>query len=342
MYSRCFASDNFSGVHPEIFARLERANQGHVMAYGDDSFTEKAILKFKELLGKDIAVFFVFGGTGANCIGLKTLTESFHAIICAETAHIHVNECGAPEKFTGCKLLAVPTENGKLTVELISRYMEGIGDPHHVQPKVVSITQPTELGTLYTLEEVRKIADFAHQHQMFLHMDGARISNAVAALSVDLQKITKDAGVDVLSFGGTKNGMMFGEAIIFFNAKMAKHVEFFRKQGMQLVSKMRFVGAQFEALLSNDLWLKNARHANQMAKVLAEQLKKIPEVKITQKVETNAVFASLPKKAIASLQRDSFFYLWNAANSEVRWMTSFDTEKEDIDHFIKLIQKYVK
>ena len=341
MSTRSFASDNNAGIHPDILKAIEVANDGHVIAYGDDSYTEKAIAAFKKLLGNDIEVFFVFGGTAANVLGIKTATESFNAVICAETAHINVDECGAPEKFTGCKLLAIPTTNGKITVEQIAHHVHGIGDQHHVQAKVVSITQATEMGTLYTPKEIKTIADYAHQNNMFLHMDGARIANAVVGLDVDIKEITKNAGVDILSFGGTKNGMMFGEAVVFFNQKLAENFRFIRKQGMQLASKMRFVSAQFEALFTNDLWLQNAKHANKMARLLADKIRGIPKVKITQEVQANAVFAIVPKHSIQKLQEKYFFYVWNEEASEVRWMASFDTQEEDIENFVKFVKEIV-
>lgn len=339
MNTRSFASDNNAGIHPDILKAIEIANSGHVVAYGDDPYTEKAVAEFKKLLGNDIDVFFVFGGTAANVLGIKSATEPFNAVICAEMAHINVDECGAPEKFTGCKLLTIPTTNGKITVEQVVHHVHGIGDQHHVQPKVVSITQATEMGTLYYPKEIKAIADYAHQNNMFLHMDGARIANAVVGLDVDVKEVTKNAGVDILSFGGTKNGMMFGEAVVFFNRELAKNFKFIRKQGMQLASKMRFVSAQFEALFFNGLWLENANHANQMAHLLAEKIKGIPQVKITQEVQANAVFAIVPKHSIPKLQEKYFFYVWNEETSEVRWMTSFDTQEEDIENFVKFVEE---
>lgn len=341
MSTRSFASDNNAGVHPDILKAIEAANNGHVVAYGDDPYTEKAIAEFKNILGSDIEVFFVFGGTAANVLGIKTATESFNAVICAETAHINVDECGAPEKFTGCKLLTISTTNGKITVDQIAHHVHGIGDQHHVQAKIVSITQATEMGTLYTPKEIRAIADYVHQNNMFLHMDGARIANAVVGLGVDIKEITKKSGVDILSFGGTKNGMMFGEAVVFFNRELAKNFKFIRKQGMQLASKMRFISAQFETLFANGLWLENARHANKMARLLAEKIKEIPQVKTTQEVQANAVFAIVPKDSIPKLQEKYFFYVWNEETSEVRWMASFDTQEEDIENFVKFIKEIV-
>ncbi len=339
--SKGFASDNYSGTHPKILEAIQKANFGHTSAYGNDEYTEKAVKKFKEHFGKDVDVYFVYNGTGANVLGLKAVTESFNSIICAETAHLNIDECGASEKFTGCKLLTVPTNDGKISVEKLKHHMYGFGDQHHAQPKAISITQPTELGTLYTSKEVKELADYAHKNNMLLHVDGARLSNAAASLNKSLKEITFDLGVDVLSFGGTKNGMMFGEAVVFRNKTLSGDFTFIRKQGMQLASKMRFISAQFEELLSNDLWLKNAQHSNKMAKILAEEVKKIPQIKITQKVEANGVFAIFPKQYIPNLQKEYFFYVWNEQTSEVRWMCSFDTTEEDIHDFVAFLKKIV-
>src|SRR5216683_2141456 len=262
--SRSFASDNNAGVHLEVLKAITAANQGHVVGYGDDPYTDSAVRQFKRHFGDDVEVFFVFNGTAANCLGLKALTNSYHAVICAEAAHIYVDECGAPEKFTGCKLIPISTRDGKLTVESVEHAYHGIGDQHHVQPRVISITQSTEVGTVYRPEEIQALARFAHDREMFLHMDGARISNAAASLGQTLRQATRDLGVDALSFGGTKNGLMGAEAVVFFDKKLSRNFHYLRKQGMQLASKMRFISAQLDTLLSNDLWLKNARHANRM------------------------------------------------------------------------------
>ncbi len=337
-----FASDNNSGVHPQIIEALVEVNKEHEIAYGDDPTTEKAVKKFKELLGDDIEVFFVFTGTAANVLGLKAVTESFHSIISANTAHINVDECGAPEKFTGCKLIPIQTSNGKITVEGIKPHMHGFGFEHHSQPGIISITQVTELGTLYQVEEIRELAEYAHKNGLYLHMDGARIANAAVALNKDFKEFTKDVGVDVLSFGGTKNGMMYGEAIVFFKPELAKVFKYYRKQGMQLASKMRYISAQFLAYLTNDLWKKNASHSNKMAQILAKKVKEIPQIKITQAVEANGVFAIIPSEIIEELQKHYFFYVWDELTSEVRWMTSFDTTLEDIEGFIKVLKELLK
>ena len=336
-----FASDNHSGVHPDILKAIVSANVDYTIAYGDDEYTERAVKKFKEHFGDNIDVYFVYNGTAANILGLKTVTHSFNSIICAETAHLNVHECCGPEKFTGCKLITILASNGKLTVDQIEPYVVGFGDPHVAQPKVISITQPTELGTVYTLKEIKELSDFAHKNGMLIHMDGARLYNAAASLNVGMKEITGDAGVDILSFGGTKNGMMFGEAVIFFNKKVSKDFVYIRKQGMQLASKMRFISAQFEAFLSNDLWLKNARYANKMTQLLHKELKDVPQIKIAQKVEANAIFAIIPKKYIIPLQKEYFFHVFNERTSEVRWMCSFDTTKEDIMNFTEIIRKTI-
>ena len=338
---RGFASDNNSGVHPQILQAISKANLGHTIGYGDDVFTENAIKKFKMFFGENSEVYFVFTGTAANTLGLKAITNSYNSIICAETAHINVDECGAPEKFTGCKLIPIPTENGKITPEQIRKHLHGFGFEHHSQPKTISITQSTEMGTVYTIEEINEITKLAHEFGMFVHMDGARISNAAVALNKDFKEFTRDAGVDVLSFGGTKNGMMFGEALIFFDKKLSEDFKYYRKQGMQLFSKMRFIAVQFEEFLSDDLWRKNAEHSNKMAKILETEVRKIPQIQITQPVQTNAVFAIIPKEIIPILQQKYFFYVWDENKSEVRWMTSFDTTEDDIYDFTTHLQAII-
>ena len=339
--SRGFASDNNAGVHPLILEAMKSVNEGHVIAYGDDPYTEKARSQLKEIFGADSEVFFVFIGTAANVLGLSTLTQSYQAVICPDTAHIHVDECGAPEKFTGCKLLTCDTPDGKLRVDHIAAHMHGIGFEHHVQPRVVSITQASELGTLYSLAEIREIANYAHDNGMLLHMDGARISNAAVALDSGFYEMTGGAGVDVLSFGGTKNGMMYGEAIVFFNPALCEDFKYRRKQGMQLASKMRYIAAQFSAFLEDDLWKKNAAHANRMARKLYAAVRDIPGVEVSRKVESNAVFARIPSQIIPALQEEFFFYIWDEDISEVRWMCSFDTEEADIESFASLLRSLI-
>lgn len=340
--TRGFASDNNSGVHPDILTAIVNANKGHEIAYGDDTYTPQAIARFKHLFGLETEVFFVLTGTGANVLGINNLGSSFHAIICPETAHINVDECGAPDKFTGMKTIAVPTTDGKLTVDLVKPQLYGIGFEHHSQPRVISITQPTEVGTLYTVDEIKTLADFAHKNNMYLQMDGARISNAVAALDIPVADFTVNAGVDVLSFGGTKNGMMYGEAVLFFNKKLADNFKYFRKQGMQLASKMRFISAQFLAFFDNNLWLKNASHANKMAQKLFHAVKNIEGVRVTQQVQANGVFAIIPGHLIAPLQKEYFFYSWDENTNEVRWMCSYDTTEEDIAEFAAILQHLIQ
>jgi threonine aldolase len=340
--SRNFASDNNAGVHPEILEAIAQANRGHVVAYGDDPYTYSAIRKFEEHFGPDIAVFFTFNGTGANVLSLQALTQSFHSVLCSAYAHIYTDECGAPEKHTGCKLIPLPQENGKITLESVRHAYHGDGDEHHSQPRVISITQSTEMGTVYQPEEIQALAQFAHEHDMFLHVDGARIANAAAALGQTLRQATRDLGVDVLSFGGTKNGIMGGEAVVFFNPERGKDFLYLRKQSMQLASKMRFIAAQFEALLTNDLWRRSAEHSNRMARLLEKEVSRIPGVKVVWKVEANGVFAQIPQHSIEKIKQQYFFYTWMEEESIVRWMCSFDTTEEDIRQFAEVVAEAVK
>jgi threonine aldolase len=340
--TRSFASDNNAGVHPEILEAIARANQGHVIAYGDDPFTRSAVAKFEEHFGPGIDVFFTFNGTGANVLGLQALTRPYHAVLCSDYAHIYSDECGAPEKHTGCKLIPLPHQDGKITVDAVRHAYHGIGDQHHVQARVVSITQSTEMGTVYRPEEIQALATFAHEHKMFLHLDGARIANAAVSLGQSLRAATRDLGVDVLSFGGTKNGIMGGEAVVFFNRPLSADFLYLRKQGMQLASKMRFIAAQFEALLTDDLWRRSAERANGMARVLEAEVRKIPQVRIAWKVEANGVFAQIPQHAIERIKERYFFYPWIEEESIVRWMCSFDTTEEDVKEFVKVIAEAVK
>jgi threonine aldolase len=283
-------------------------------------------------------VFFAYNGTGANVLGLSALVHSFNSIICSDLAHINVDESTAPEKFMGCKLVSIPTKDGKIYPDQIEEKIIRVDDQHHPQFKVISISQTTEYGTAYSVEEVRAISHVAKKHNLFLHMDGSRISNASVSLGKDFRQFTVDAGVDVLSFGGTKNGMMFGEAVLFFKPELAQYFKYIRKQGMQLHSKMRFISAQFEALLTNDLWRKNAEHANRMAKLLEGELRKC-NVTITQSVDANGIFALLSPNVIEELQKEHFFYVWNEKTNEVRLMCSFDTTEEEIKNFGKKLKE---
>lgn len=339
---RSFASDNNATVHPEVLEAIHRANAGHAVGYGNDPYTESAVKKFREHFGEDVEVFFVFNGTAANVLSLQALTRPFHAVLCPELSHIYTDECGAPERFTGCKLVPLKAPLGKLSVEAVADAYHGIGDEHHVQPKVISITQTTEMGTVYRPEEIRALAKFAHEREMFLHMDGARIANATAAQELTLRQATRDLGVDVLSFGGTKNGVMGVEAVVFFRPELAPDFLFIRKQGMQLASKMRFMSAQMEALFTNDLWRRNAEHANRMARLLEQELRKISQVKIVYPVEANGVFVQIPRASIAQIQERYFFYIWNEEESVVRWMCSFDTTEQDVREFAAFVAETVE
>jgi threonine aldolase len=336
---RGFASDNYSGVHPEILAALAAANGGHQVAYGEDEYTRKLEGLVVDLFGEGAECYPVFNGTGANVVSLQSLLPRWGAVVCAGTAHINVDENGAPERIGGMKLLQVPTTDGKLTPELIDREAWGWGDEHRAQPLAVSITQTTELGTCYTPEEVKAIADHVHARGMKLHMDGARLANAAAHLGVPLRAFTRDAGVDILSFGGTKNGLLFGELVIALNPEAAHGLKYLRKMDMQLASKMRFISAQFIALLEDGLWLRSAGHANDMASRLRAAVDGIDGVEPTQATQSNGVFAILPP-GVADRLRNSFkFYDWNEAKREVRWMCSFDTTEADIDAFVAAIRR---
>ena len=336
-----FASDNNSGVHPDVMKAIVEVNKEHAVGYGGDEVTARAEVLFKQVFGDRAKVFFVYNGTGANVIALQAMTRPFNAVIAADTAHINVDECGAPEKHTGCKMLTIKTPDGKLTPDLIQQHLHGFGFEHHSQPGVVSITQSTEMGTLYSLEELKRLSDFVHSNGLFLHMDGARISNAAAALGCDFREMTTDVGVDVLSFGGTKNGLMFGEAVVFLNPDFVENAKYIRKQTTQLHSKMRFIAAQFEAFLTDGLWRKNAEHSNYMASLLARELESVKEVQLTQKPQANGVFAIVPPQIIEPLQQKYFFYMWDESRNEVRWMTSFDTTEEEIKGFVTEIKMLV-
>jgi threonine aldolase len=338
---RGFASDNNAGIHPEVLQAIDRANSGHCVGYGDDSFTAEAQQEFRRHFGEEVKVFFVFTGTGANVLAVRSVTQSYNSIICAHPAHLNVDECGAPENFTGCKIETLPSADAKIRPEQIEGLLEFHGNEHHAQPRVISITQTTELGTVYRIAEIEALADFAHRNGMVLHMDGARLSNAAVSLKCSLRAVTGDAGVDVLSFGGTKNGLMLGEAVVFFKPELAEGFKYIRKQGMQLGSKMRFISAQFTALLRNELWHQNAEHANRMARYLARLLKHVPGVHIVHEVEANAVFAKIPAHIVEELQRRSFFYLWDSKETVARFMASFDTTEEDVDQFVASIRELI-
>ncbi|BAU81538.1 low-specificity L-threonine aldolase [Streptomyces laurentii] len=336
---RGFASDNYAGAHPEILAAIALANGGHQVSYGEDQYTEHLQRIMHSHFGPTAEAFPVFNGTGANVTALQALTDRWGAVICAESAHINVDEGGAPERMGGLKLLTVPTPDGKLTPELIDRQAWGWEDEHRAMPQVVSITQNTELGTVYTVEEIRAIVDHSHAKGMKVHLDGARIANAAASLDVPMRAFTNAVGVDVLSYGGTKNGMLFGEAVVVLNPDAVSHMKHLRKLSMQLASKMRFVSVQLEALLAKDLWLRNARHANAMARRLADGVQGVDGVEILYPVQANAVFARLPHEVSRRLQQRFRFYFWDEAAGDVRWMCSFDTTEDDVDAFLQALKE---
>lgn len=331
---KAFASDNWAGVHPQIMEAIIKANEEHQAAYGDDDFTKLAEQRFKEIFGAQAKAYFVYNGTAANIIALDSICHSFNSVICTEHAHVHVDECGALEKHAGIKLIAIPSSDGKLYPPQIKDFVKADRIPHQSIPAVISITQSTELGTIYSLEEIKALAELAHDNGLFLHMDGARVSNAAVGLGVDFKTMVTDTGVDVLSFGGTKNGLMFGEAIVFLNKDLGEHVELYRKQGMHLASKMRYVAAQFLALFENELWKKNAEHSNAMAQILAEKLDSIPQIRITQEVQSNGVWAIMPEELAKKLQDSGFFYPWEERTSEYRLMCSWDTTEKDIEQLV--------
>lgn len=337
---RTFASDNTAPVAPEILQAIIDANEGDAVSYGHDERTERALEKLREVFGDGTDAYFVFNGTGANVVALSCLVRPYEAVICPASAHLQTDECGAFERFTGCKVLPVAAKDGKIHLDDLLSFTLGSREEHHVQPRVVSISQSTEFGTLYTPEELRAICAFAHENGWLVHVDGARIANAAAALGLGLRECTRDLGVDVLTFGGTKNGLLLGEAILFFDKSLhAGTAAFARKQGMQLASKMRYVAAQFSALLENDRWHAYASHANAMARRLAERVAAIPGVRITRPVECNAVFATLDRAIIPQLQQQYFFYVFEESLPEVRWMTHHATSAQDVDAFAQAIMR---
>ncbi|WP_415714605.1 threonine aldolase family protein [Maridesulfovibrio sp.] len=337
---RSFASDNYSGVHPEIMQAIMEANENHMSSYGADPVSAEAVKLFKNIFGEQAKSFFLTTGTATNTLILRHLCKSWNSVICSHDAHINVDECGSPESM-GIKLMPAETENGKISVESIKPLIPSEPDVHRAQPAVISITQNTELGTLYSISEIKSICDFAHSKGLYVHMDGARIANAATALGVSFKEMTVDCGVDVLSFGGTKNGCMCAEAAVFINPEAGENFEYLRKQNMQLISKMRYVGAQFKALLTDELWKRNAGHSNAMASRLAEKAGAIAGVKITRPVEANGVFAIIPEHAVEKLQERFPFYIWDEQTGEVRWMTSWSTTDEDIDDFCTALKELI-
>ena len=338
---KSFASDNWSGVCPEIMESLTATNNaGHIPAYGEleDPVTLTAEEKFNVVFGTSVKVFFVYNGTAANVLGVQHLMRPYEAIVLAHSSHMNEDECGAPEKISGSKIYAIETTDGKITADDVKPFLRSVGFQHHSQPKVISISQVTEMGTIYSCEEIAALADFAHNNNLYLHVDGARIANAAVALDATFKEMITDTGVDVLSFGGTKNGLMFGEAVVFLKPALANDFEYSRKQGMQLHSKMRFIAAQFDRYLTRELWKQNAVAANSMARLLADELAKIPQVKVSREVKANGVFVLLPESITESLQQHYYFHIWNYDLNEVRLMCSWDTTEEDVFGFVTALK----
>ena len=331
---KSFASDNYAGVLPEVMQALQQANEAHAISYGNDVLTERVRKLFREVFEADVEVFFVFNGTGANVLSISSATRTYNSVLCADISHIYNDESSAPETITGCRFFPIPAnQQGKLETAALEKKIIRKGDIHYSQPKMISVTQSTEYGTVYTLDHLRAISELARENELFFHVDGSRFFNAAVRLNCSLKAMSTDTGVDILSLGGTKLGMMFGEAVVVFNKQLAEHISFKQKQVMQLASKTRFIAAQYEALLTNDLWKAPASHANLMAKKLCEVISKFRKIRVTMPVEANVVFAVLPGAWIETLQQVFPFYIWNEATNEVRLMCSFDTSEDDINAF---------
>lgn len=335
---RSFGSDNNSGIHPAVIDAIAAANRDHTIAYGDDPWTEKATTSICKVFGEEAFALFVFNGTGANTVAIRACTRPYHAVLCSSMAHIAVDECGAPGLLSGCAIKEIDTPNGKLTPELIQPLLHGFGFEHHSQPKVVYISQCSELGTVYTREEIRAIADLIHPYGMYLHMDGARLANAAVKLNCSFKEMTVDCGVDILSFGGTKNGLMMGEAVISFRRELNDEMKYYRKQSTQLFSKMRFSSCQFLPYLENELWRKNAAHANRMAQRLRAGIEASGKGSFTQPTDANILLLTMPREVSEKLLERYFFYTWNETNNEIRLVTSWDTTEEDIDGLLDYLQ----
>jgi threonine aldolase len=337
-----FGSDNHSGVHPEIFKAMAEVNVGHEPSYGTDEISRRALKIFEKHFGAGSETHFVFNGTAANVLALGSLVQSHHAIFASVFSHLSNDECGAPEKWLGCKIINLPSKDGKIKVSDMQAHLIRKGDQHCSQPHAISVTQPTEYGTLYSIDELKEIAAFAKQNNLLLHMDGTRLYNAAVALGVDLYTLTGAIGIDVLSLGGTKNGLMFGEAIVFFNKELARDFKYRRKQALQLPSKTRFIAAQFERFLGSDLWREIARHSLEMAQLLRGELEGVSGIEITQKTQSNAVFAKIPKAFVSPLREQGFFYVWDELTFEIRLMTTYDTQKEDVLAFANKAKELAK
>lgn len=337
---KTLASDNYAGILPGIIEAIAEANIAHETSYGYDTYTKLAKVEFQKLFGNNIEVTYAFNGTGANVLGISCVTQSFNSIFCSQHAHAFVDESTAPETFTGCRLFPLPTdEQGKISADTLRKAIIRKGDEHHPQPKVLTISQPTEYGTLYTIDELNQLSAVLKEHEMIFHVDGARFFNALAAMNCTAKEMITDTGVDILSVGGTKAGLMIGEAIVFLNPELAKDLKYRQKQSMQLASKMRFISVQFYKLLKDELWKPSAAHANAMAALLAKGLSEIPQVQITRNVQTNAVFAVMPSEWIETLQQKMFFYKWKEATGEVRLMCSFDTKAGEIEFFVQCVRE---
>jgi threonine aldolase len=329
-----FGSDNHSGVHPNLLQAIIDSNPDHAPSYGTDSYSEKAIQAFQEIFNFPVDVFFVFNGTAANVVSMRAAAKPFQSIICSDIAHLNVDECGAPEYMSGAKLIPIPNENGKIKCSDIEKQLIRLGDQHFSQPRVLSLTQPTELGTCYSLDEFKQLVEFAHKKNLLVHVDGSRLANAVVSLNTSFKEMITDNKIDILSFGGTKNGLMMGEAIVVFNKSLAQDMKFLRKQSCQLPSKTRFIAAQFEVYLRSGLWKEIASHALKMAELLKQQCLDLKNVKITQPRQSNAVFAKIPQPWVKVLKNKHFFYVWDESTFECRWMTSWDTQPEEIKAFV--------
>lgn len=336
---RGFGSDNHAGIHPQIFKSLSLANIEHTPSYGTDEWTENAIAEFRKHFGSEALVFFVFNGTAANVTALRAMTKPYQSVFCSDVSHINVDECGAPEHIAGCKLIPIPSTNGKISVEDLEKAFIRRGDQHYSQSQVLSLTQPTELGTVYSIEELKKLISWAKEKKLFIHIDGARLANAAVYLQKTFKEFITDLGVDVVSFGGTKNGLLMGEAVIFLNKTLAQDFKYIRKQSTQLPSKTRFIGCQFQAYFANALWKDIASHVHNMAVYLYESIRSIPEIEIREKPQSNAVFVKIPSRWVKSLREKYFFYVWDENTFECRLMTSWDTQKEDIDGFAQLLKE---
>ncbi|MDZ4661899.1 MAG: beta-eliminating lyase-related protein [Pseudomonadota bacterium] len=334
-----FGSDNHCGAHPKIAQAIIDCNKGHVPSYGTDELCERAIEVFKKNFGTRTQVYFVFNGSAANTLSLKALTQSFNSVFCSDVSHIYNDECGAPEMIGHCKLIPLASQNGKINLKTITEQYVRLGDQHSTQPKVISLTQPTEVGTVYSLKEIKEICDFAHSKNMYVHVDGARLPNAAVTLNCTFKELTTDLGVDVISFGGTKNGLVFGEAVLFLMPQLAQNFQYIRKQCLQLPSKSRFVAAQFLALFEKELWRDNATYVTKLAQSLYQEVKDIKSIEVTEPVQSNAVFIKMPKEYVKILRDKYFFYVWDEKTFECRIMMSFDNTIEEIKDFARLIRE---